>query len=107
MTGLWALRQSGTEFRQTHDLIADTEGVRPLRLLTVKTHCCTRMTEAVTATCDQHPDRFDCPDALIHYRPRSRDYGIIIHDGGRSFVSIAFCPWCGSPLSGRGRKAQV
>jgi hypothetical protein len=31
-------------------------------------------------------------------------YGIIINDGGSSFVTIAFCPWCASPL-GRRRQA--
>jgi hypothetical protein len=62
------------------------------------------MTEAVTSSCEQHPDRFDCPDALIHYSPRSRGYGIIVHDGGSSFVTIAFCPWCSSPL---GRRAKT
>jgi hypothetical protein len=74
--------------------------VRPLRT-TMKKHCCTDMTEAVTSSCEQHPDRFDCPDALIDYSPRSRRYGIIIHDGGSSSMTIAFCPWCGSSL-GRG-----
>jgi hypothetical protein len=48
--------------------------------------------------CDQHPDRFDCPDCLIHYSPRTRMYGLIVHDGGSSFVVIRFCPWCGNRL---------
>jgi rRNA maturation endonuclease Nob1 len=59
------------------------------------------MTEAVTASCERHPERFDCPDILIHYSPRSRCCGIIIHDGGSSFVTIDFCPWCGSSLTKR------
>ncbi len=67
-------------------------------------HCCTRMTEAVTSSCDEHPNRFDCPDALIHYSERSRAYGIIVHDGGSSVVSIAFCPWCSSPLAERQKR---
>ena len=25
-------------------------------------------------------------------------YGLIIHDGGTSAVTIQFCPWCGSKL---------
>lgn len=53
------------------------------------------MAGAVNSCCEQHPDRFGCPDALIHYSPASGDYGIIIHDGGSSFVTIEFCPWCG------------
>jgi hypothetical protein len=47
-------------------------------------------------TCGQHPNRFDCPDALI--AQVRRGYGIIVHDGGSSVIEIAFCPWCGSQL---------
>lgn len=61
-------------------------------------HCCERMDEAVNSTCDQHPDRWDCPDALIAYTPKFREYGLIVHDGGTSTIEIAFCPWCGSQL---------
>jgi hypothetical protein len=46
--------------------------------------------------CDQHPDRFECPDALIV--KNESDYGIIIHNGGESYAQINFCPWCGSKL---------
>lgn len=62
-------------------------------------HCCDRMTLAVQSTCEQHPDRFDCPDALLTYSRDPRQYGILVHDGGHSFVAISFCPWCGSALS--------
>jgi hypothetical protein len=61
-------------------------------------HCCEEMHQQVTRTCDRHPDRFDCPDCLIHYSERTGGYGIIVHDGGRSFIRIAFCPWCGTKL---------
>ena len=64
------------------------------------------MTEMVTSACAQHPDRFDCPDALIHFSPRRGEYGIIVHDGGSSFVSIVFCPWCGASL-GRHQNASA
>ena len=56
------------------------------------------MTEAVTASCEQHPDRYDCPDCLLTYSPKFDEYGLIIHDGGSSCVSIQFCPWCGAHL---------
>jgi len=59
-------------------------------------HCCEMMEYFAGKECDQHPNRFDCPDALIHRSPRG--YGIIIHDGGESWVSIKFCPWCGVKL---------
>jgi hypothetical protein len=46
--------------------------------------------------CEQHPDRNDCPDALI--AEIRGGYGLIVHDGGDSVVTNAFCPWCGAKL---------
>ncbi|MDL5030821.1 hypothetical protein QRD43_02790 [Pelomonas sp. APW6] len=39
-----------------------------------------------------------CPDGHIGYSDRFREYGLLIHDGGSSSMSIRFCPWCGSKL---------
>lgn len=64
-------------------------------------HCCEMMTENVEKACDQHPDRYDCPDCLIDYWPDRRTYGLIIHDGGRSVIVISYCPWCGTKLPER------
>lgn len=64
----------------------------------MKSHCCPKMTEAVTKKCDQHIDRFECPDAIVHYSQPTEEYGIIVHDGGTSCVQIQFCPWCGTKL---------
>lgn len=65
-------------------------------------HCCEDMKRNVEARYKMHPDPFDCPDNLIHCgcsRLRRRyEYGIIIHDGGGSFVLINYCPWCGADL---------
>lgn len=61
-------------------------------------HCCDRMREAVTHRCAQHPDPYDCPDNLVHYAPVFDEYGLIVHDGGASYVMIRFCPWCGTGL---------
>jgi hypothetical protein len=61
-------------------------------------HCCEMMRSNVESTCDLHPDRFDCPDCLIDYSARCGTYGLIVHDGGRSEIVIAYCPWCGSKL---------
>lgn len=61
-------------------------------------HCCDEMIRAVSASCDAHRDRFDCPDALVSYLAKFDEYGIIVHDGGSSSMSIQFCPWCGSRL---------
>jgi hypothetical protein len=63
-------------------------------------HCCEDMRREVERMCDLHPDRFACPDCLIHYSPRSRVYGVIIHDGGSSTLRIHYCPWCGAGLLG-------
>ncbi|HXQ86113.1 MAG TPA: hypothetical protein VN746_05515 [Gaiella sp.] len=64
----------------------------------MSTHCCERMDEALATECDDHPDRFDCPDALVGYWPTLREYGLIVHDGGTSMIVIAYCPWCGANL---------
>ena len=61
-------------------------------------HCCEEMRLQVELVCDQHPDPHDCPDALVGYSPRFREYGLYVHDGGSSWLGIRFCPWCGSRL---------
>lgn len=66
----------------------------------MEAHCCDEMRRQVAAVCDRHPGRHDCPDALVGYSPRFREYGLLVHDGGSSLVRIRFCPWCGSRLPG-------
>lgn len=61
-------------------------------------HCCEMMRSNVESVCEQHPDRHDCPDCLIDYRPNGPSYGIMVHDGGSSMIAIAYCPWCGTKL---------
>ena len=61
-------------------------------------HCCERMSGAVNYKCTDHSNQFDCPDNLVCYSASRNEYGLIIHDGGESYVVIAFCPWCGSKL---------
>ena len=56
------------------------------------------MDRQVNLSCARHPDRFDCLDCLITHIPKFREYGIIVHDGGTSRMTIAFCPWCGLAL---------
>jgi hypothetical protein len=56
------------------------------------------MAGRVNYRCETHPDVFDCPDNLIYYSAKFDEYGIIIHDGGSSFIVISFCPWCGTKL---------
>lgn len=61
-------------------------------------HCCKDMLREASRVCDQHPDRYECPDCLVHYSPQFREYGLIIHDGGTAKLRIRFCPWCGARL---------
>ncbi len=60
-------------------------------------HCCDRMTDALKFTCKKCKDPFECPDSILHYT-ETRAYGLIVHDGGRSFLAIKHCPWCGKKL---------
>ena len=55
------------------------------------------MKEQVAHQCDQHPDPFECPDALVHYSKVFDEYGLIIH-GSPAVSHIHFCPWCGTKL---------
>jgi len=63
------------------------------------------MQAQVQFACPTHTEREDCPDALISYSDKFREYGLIVHDGGSSSIAIGFCPWCGTKLPGslRGR----
>jgi hypothetical protein len=55
------------------------------------------MHHEVERTCEQHRDRFECPDCLVAIRADG-SFGLIIHDGGSSSIRIWFCPWCGATL---------
>lgn len=57
-------------------------------------HCCEMMKDNVEHKCEQHPSPFDCPDNIIFFNEKKREYGIIVHDGGASFIRIKYCPWC-------------
>ena len=61
-------------------------------------HCCERMEEALRFDCSQHADVFECPDSLVYYSGGSNEYGLIVHDGGTSYIVIGYCPWCGGKL---------
>jgi hypothetical protein len=64
-------------------------------------HCCDRMNLDLNYRCERHPNRNDCPDALV--KVVQNRYFLIVHDGGSSGVEINFCPWCGTKLSGSQR----
>jgi len=57
-------------------------------------YCCPEMRNRVEERCEQHPDPFDCPDNLF-YRNTLGEFGIIVHDGGPSYIKINYCPFCG------------
>ncbi|MGK5545323.1 DUF6980 family protein [Streptomyces sp. URMC 127] len=61
-------------------------------------HCCETMTRQVHWHCDTHADRYACPDALVVFSEKFREYGLVIHDGGTASSGIAYCPWCGVRL---------
>ena len=59
-------------------------------------HCCKSMDEFVCESVHE----FD-PDHMIYYSRQFDEYGIIIHDGGSSYITyiiIRHCPWCGKKL---------
>jgi hypothetical protein len=61
-------------------------------------HCCEAMDRGVDPRCPRHPDPADCPDALVEFSARFREYGLPVRDGGGAGVTIDFCPWCGRRL---------
>ena len=71
-----------------------------------KKYCCDRMQFDLEQKCEMHPDRYECPDALVSYSPKVDSYGLIVHDGGSSCVTISYCPWCGTKLPETQHKAR-
>lgn len=43
-------------------------------------------------------------DKIIVYSDIFDEYGIAINDGGNSYVTIDYCPWCGEKLPESKRK---
>ncbi len=70
-------------------------------------HCCESMEYWAEHKCDVHPDRFECPDALVDFSEAAKTYGLIVHDGGSSSIEISFCPWCGASLTRQGTTSGV
>jgi hypothetical protein len=56
------------------------------------------MTEQIEGHPARGRERYHDPDVLIQYSPKFEEYGIIVHDGGESYVVFQFCPWCGTRL---------
>lgn len=60
-------------------------------------YCCDDLRGQVEAICPDHPDPWDCADAVV-VRLLDGSYGLPVHDGGSSWITISHCPWCGSVL---------
>jgi len=60
--------------------------------------CCDVMEQSLNVTCEIHADPHDCPDCLVIYNAKFREYGIPIRDGGSTKSIISYCPWCGTKL---------
>lgn len=63
----------------------------------MSTACCDWMQIRLDWYCDVHTDPFDCADAVL-IRLRDGRYGLPVRDGGSSFITISFCPGCGTDL---------
>lgn len=57
---------------------------------------CDSMEYFSTLNCSEHKSTHESPDVLIAIK--NSNYGLIIHDGGASEITIRFCPWCGTNL---------
>lgn len=48
--------------------------------------------------CEQMAFHLAHEDETLHYSAKFREYAIPVHNGGSSYITIAFCPWCGTTL---------
>lgn len=53
-------------------------------------YCCEQMKYFIS----RNDSEFNSDD-IIYYIPEFDEYGIVIHDGGSSSITIEYCPWCG------------
>ena len=60
--------------------------------------CCDSMKYHLNFKCNTHKDDFDCPDKIIYSSEKKKEFGIIIHDGGTSYIKIKYCPFCEKKL---------
>lgn len=60
--------------------------------------CCATMSENLWHDdyCVTHDDPYDCDVVMLC---DERGVGIVVRDGGSSFISIQYCPWCGTDLN--------
>lgn len=58
-------------------------------------HCCKKMEYFLTN--GSKNGQFSSDD-IIYYAPEFDEYGIVVHDSGKSYIKIDYCPWCGQKL---------
>lgn len=60
--------------------------------------CCKSMEENALLQKPNDDCDFVNSDKLIYYNEIFDEYGLIVHNGGQSYIMINFCPWCGKKL---------
>jgi hypothetical protein len=70
-------------------------------------HCCEDMKIHANFTCDEHLNKYECPDAIIEYIEVFDEYGIIIHNSDGVIQEIKYCPFCGIKLPNSKRQEWV
>jgi len=63
-----------------------------------KVFCCESMKENTLLQQPNDDVAFASSDKLIYYNEIFGEYGLIVHDGGQSYIIVNFCPWCGKKL---------
>ena len=58
-------------------------------------YCCDKMKYFVSQ--NKNVGDFNSDD-IIYYAPQFDEYGIVIHDSGKSYIKMDYCPWCGRKL---------
>ena len=59
--------------------------------------CCEILAYYLERECPIHEHPWDCPDRLF-YRAADGEIGIVLRDGGSSFVTMLYCPFCAQEL---------
>ena len=68
------------------------------RKINVKQYPCLHIAYHSTFNCKIHKNKWDCPDNTLIFSKKTKKYGIPIRDGGKSFIEIKYCPWCGEKI---------
>ena len=58
-------------------------------------HCCDQMRYFLK---NNDKNKVFDSDDIIYYALKFDEYGIVVHDGGSSYITIQYCPWCGKKL---------